>query len=212
MFRYSINSESQTALPNPSEGLPYIFFLENKNCMCQWSSHIPDINTKVLKHERKKDRKNNNRKHTTINAQPKTLSDQILYNILRSSSHPHTLSFPPYSMHWSNQCLGPTLLPQCLTDHCVLFCGANCIFSPASRKRGGSTRTKQRKKKVNNNKRGTLIKNLITRRKNLYLVCSISPLRSSVSMLQPEVLLKSTIDISSLFYHFQSEDKMLDLR
>ena len=131
-----------------------------------------------------------------------------------SYGHHHTLTL---ALSLLIRCIGPinALVQRCCHNvswHLCSCFGANCIFLPASRKHGGSTRTTQKKKKKVNNKRRTLIKNLITRRKNLYLVCSISPLRSSVSMLQPEVLLKSTIDISSLFYHFQSEDRKLDLR
>ena len=106
-FRYTISSESQTVLPNPSGWLSYSFrihilFFENKNCTMCRKSHTLHILTQYIE-ARKKEIKEHTHTHT-INAQTQ--------NPIRPSSlqhptvdHHHTLrSFTPlsYSMPLAN--------------------------------------------------------------------------------------------------------------
>lgn len=149
MFRYSINLWNPTALQNPSDGLPFFFVFQNKNCMFQIVSHIRYINTKYWS-TREKFRKERKKKKETLSMRnPKPYQTQILYNIL-PSSHLTLSSFPSYStMPWSNRCSHDV---SCW-HLCFCFVLANCIFSPVSRKCVGSTRTTQKTKQKNQQKR-----------------------------------------------------------
>lgn len=148
---FYINSESQTALPNPSDRLPCSSCSKIK---IAWGanglslSHIPYYITQSTEaEERKKEIRTNRRKRTqTLSMRnPASYSDQILYNILLRSVIIHTSHsvFPPsYSM--------PGLVQRCCHNVLTTFVfsfvfPANCIFSPASHKCVGSIWTKQTK-------------------------------------------------------------------